>query len=187
MCLPTTFWAGCWSPSRFAPSPACYGSGLNRPHSARYGHCLRRKWWLFPSCAYGLYLVIEAVVHGGYYLFHAHTLRQQLGVLALVLLAFMAAAVAGSGTQERWQQKGASASSIAKRGGSVQLAAHRTARPASHLSCLRPDRLLLSAACRPQYAPASAHVRRVAAGTVHRVAGVTRGAASVEDVAEDIA
>ena len=61
-----------------------------------------------PALAYGLYLVLEAFVHGGYYLFHAHTLRQQLGVLALVLLAFVAAVLAGSGTQTRWQQKGAS-------------------------------------------------------------------------------
>jgi hypothetical protein len=75
----------------------------------------REVWGLFaaqmlivPLCAYGLYLAIEAVVHGGYALLHAHTLQQQLGVLALVLLVFLVAAIAGSQAQERWQQKGPS-------------------------------------------------------------------------------
>lgn len=51
---------------------------------------------LLPGAAYGLYLALEAVVHGGYALFRADTLERQFGVLFGVLALFLIAVLAGS-------------------------------------------------------------------------------------------
>ncbi len=51
---------------------------------------------LLPGAAYVLYLALEAVVHGGYTLFHANTLERQFGVLSGVLVLFLIIVLAGN-------------------------------------------------------------------------------------------
>lgn len=54
-----------------------------------------------PPFAYGSYLALEAIVHEGYHIFQATSLRGQLGVLAGVLLAFLTTVLVGIRMQTR--------------------------------------------------------------------------------------
>ena len=60
---------------------------------------------IVPPCADGLYLALEALVHGGYRLFGANTLERQFGVLGGVLLLFVAVVIVGSKPGEAMSAK----------------------------------------------------------------------------------